>query len=160
MVGQGKWRVINGKWMTPSTSSSSGTTTDTSYNNTNSKIPDALKYGSLDRRILSKHRHTTRSANLSRTNSCENMEDALNVAASSLKRTSPVQLSKFRSNLGLDKKQEVNNNETDDESSNFKSSSNKVNYSITIFLYFFVINFVLSCFDSILIDVRQTIKFH
>ena len=121
MVGQGKWRVINGKWMTPPTSSS--TTTDTS---SNSRIPDSLKYGSLDRRLLSKHRHTTRAANLSRTNSCENMEDALNVAASSLKRTSPVQLSKFRSNLGLGSKQDLNNNGgTDDESSNLKSSSSK-----------------------------------
>lgn len=128
MVGQGKWRVINGKWMTPPTSSTSSTTTDSPYNNTNSKIPDALKYGSLDRRLLSKHRHTTRGTNLSRTNSCENMEDALNLAASSLKRTSPVQLSKFRSSLGLDNKQDVNNNNngTDDESSNLKSSSNKV----------------------------------
>ena len=128
MVGQGKWRVINGKWMTPPTSASA--TTDKS---SNSRIPDSLKYGSLDRRLLSKHRHTTRAANLSRTNSCENMEDALNVAASSLKRTSPVQLSKFRSNLGLDSKQDLNNNGgTDDESSNLKSSSSK---KVNIFVF-------------------------
>lgn len=121
MVGQGKWRVINGKWMTPPTS------TSTALTDTNSKIPDSLKYGSLDRRLLSKHRHTARANNLSRTNSCENMEDALNVAASSLKRTSPVQLSKLRSNLGLDDKQDMNNNNgTGDESFNSRSSSSKV----------------------------------
>ena len=37
MVGQGKWRVINGKWMTPPTSASA--TTDKS---SNSRIPDSL----------------------------------------------------------------------------------------------------------------------
>ena len=134
MVGKGKWRVINGKWTTPPTSSTSTTTTftDTFQNNKNNNIPDSLKYGSLDRRLLSKHRHAMRTANLSRTNSCEDMEDAMSGAASSLKRTSPVQLSRFRSNLG--NKLDANNNNADDDES-VKVSSNKVKLFVCTFYF-------------------------
>lgn len=76
----GKWKVIDGKWITQDPQNAGSTS---------SRVSDALRYGSLDRRILSKHKQQPR-VSLSRTNSCENIEEPM--VSPSLKRTSPVQL--------------------------------------------------------------------
>ena len=115
MVGRGKWKVINGKLSTQESSNQNSSTSTTSRFSQDS----ALKYGSLDRRILSKHKHSQ--ASLSRTNSCENVDD-LSASTQSLKRTSPVQLSSL-SRIGS--MREARRSRTDLNNNNEKPDSRR-----------------------------------
>jgi hypothetical protein len=150
----GKWKVINGKWMdTDSTSKSS------------SRVSDVLKYGSLDRRILLKHKQQPQ-ASLSRTNSCENVEEPM---SPSLKRTSAVQLSAAEKMVAEVARKKLNGGKTDfnnnvgrtENGAGRTSAASKVCYDSFICLWFpRVYNDILGCLFSYLSKILTLNSFN